>query len=70
MRYSHLGSSVHGTSQARTFEWIAISFSRESSQPRDGTRVYWQAASLPHEPPGKPHVQNQKNFNSGIIKYY
>ena len=28
------GSFVHGISQARTLEWIAISFSRGSSQPR------------------------------------
>ena len=29
------GSSVHGISQARILEWVAISFSRGSSQPRD-----------------------------------
>ena len=28
-------SSVHGISQARILEWVAISFSRASSQPRD-----------------------------------
>ena len=33
------GSSVHGIFQARVLEWIAISFSRGSSQPRDKTRV-------------------------------
>ena len=33
------GSSIHGTSQARTLERAAISFSRESSQPRDQTQV-------------------------------
>ena len=32
-------SSVHGTLQARILEWVAISFSRGSSQPRDWTRV-------------------------------
>ena len=31
------GSSAHGISQARTLEWVAISFSRGSSQPRDQT---------------------------------
>ena len=31
------GSSVHGILQARILEWVAISYSRESSQPRDGT---------------------------------
>ena len=32
------GSSVHGISQARILEWVAISFSRGSSQPRDQTK--------------------------------
>ena len=33
------GSSVHGISQARIMECNAISFSRESAHPRDGTCV-------------------------------
>ena len=33
------GSSVHGIFQAIVLEWIAISFSRGPSQPRDWTRV-------------------------------
>ena len=33
------GSSIHGIFQARVLEWVAISFSRESSWPRDWTRV-------------------------------
>ena len=33
------GSSDHGIFQARVLEWIAISFSRGSSQPRNRTRV-------------------------------
>ena len=33
------GSSVHGIFQARILEWVAISFSRGSSQPRDWTQV-------------------------------
>ena len=32
------GSSVHGISQARILRWVAISFSRGSSWPRDWTR--------------------------------
>ena len=32
-------SSVHGSSQARTLEWFAISFSRGSSPSRDGTCI-------------------------------
>ena len=33
------GSSVHGILQARILEWLAIPFSRGSSQPRDQTQV-------------------------------
>ena len=33
------GSSVHGISKARILEWVAISFSMESSWPRDWTQV-------------------------------
>ena len=33
------GSSVHGIFQARVLEWVAIFFSRGSSQPRDRTWV-------------------------------
>ena len=33
------GSSVHGILQARILEWVAISFSRESSRSRDRTQV-------------------------------
>ena len=33
------GSSVHGTPQARILEWVAISSSTGSSQPRDQTHL-------------------------------
>ena len=33
------GSSIHGIFQAKVLEWLAISFSRGSSQPRDWTQV-------------------------------
>ena len=47
-------SSVHGILQARILEWLAIPFSRGSSQPKDPTQVSaLQADSLPPEPPGK-----------------
>ena len=36
-QYSLPVSSVHGISQARRLEWVAISFSRESSWPKDQT---------------------------------
>ena len=37
------GSSVNGILQARILEWVAIPFSRRSSQPRDRTQVFWIA---------------------------
>ena len=57
MDYSLPGSSVHGIFQARILEWVAISFSRGSSQPRDGTHVSCISCSgrqiLTTAPPGK-----------------
>ena len=35
----HAPPSIHGISQASILEWVAISFSRGSSPPRDWTRV-------------------------------
>ena len=37
--YSTLGSSVHGSLQVRILDWVAISYSKGSSQPRDQTNV-------------------------------
>ena len=43
------GSSVHGISQARIPEWVAISFSRGSSKPRDQTHISFIGRHrLPH----------------------
>ena len=39
MNYSLPGSSVHGIAQARILEWVAISYSRRSYQPRDQTCI-------------------------------
>ena len=39
MDCSSPGSSVHGILQARILEYVAIPFSRGSSQPRDQTQV-------------------------------
>ena len=33
------GSSLYGMSQARTLEWVANSYTKRSSQPRDQTQV-------------------------------
>ena len=35
MDYSLRGVSVHGILQASILEWVAVSFSRGSSQPRN-----------------------------------
>ena len=45
------GSSVHGIFQARILEYIAIYFSRGSSQGSKPCFLHWKADSLP---PGKP----------------
>ena len=37
--FSLPGPSVHGILQARILEWVAIPFSRGSSQPRDWVRL-------------------------------
>ena len=53
------GSSVHGIFQARILEWAAIFSFRESSRPRDQTRVFrhllhWRVDSLPLHHLGSP----------------
>ena len=54
MDCSLLGFSLHGILQARILEWVAISFSRGASQPRDQTWVSCIAGRrLTSEPPGK-----------------
>ena len=40
-------SSVHGLLQARILEWVAIPFSRGSSQPRDQTHISCVAGRCP-----------------------
>ena len=57
MDYSLPGSSVHGIFQARILAWVAISFSRGSSQPRDQIQSSASRAdALPSETPGKPNL--------------
>jgi len=46
MDWSPPGSSVHGILRARIPEWVAIPFSRGSSQPRDRTQVSCIAGRL------------------------
>ena len=40
------GSSVHGILQARILEWVAISFSKGSSWPRDWTKFFHTTGRL------------------------
>ena len=66
---SLLGSSVHGIFQARVLEWVALSFSRGSSQPREWTPV--SCISGRHFtiwPPGKPLVRIVLRRNMDNIK--
>ena len=49
------GSSVHGISQARILEWVAISFSRGNSRTKDQIRVSRIGRQFFNtESPGKP----------------
>ena len=49
--------TVHGILQARMLEWVAVPFSRGSSQPGIEPRSpALQVDSLPAEPPGKPNL--------------
>ena len=58
MACSPPGSSAHGISQARIREWVAISYSMGSAQPKLNKRLlrllHRLADSLPPEPRGKP----------------
>ena len=63
------GSSVHRILQARILQWVAISFSRWSFQPRDQTcllcLLHWQVGSLPLAPPDtRTHNNNNNNNNN------
>ena len=62
------GSSIHGIFQARVQEWVAISFFRGSSRPRDRTRSpALQADALPSEPPAKPNLCICVGFPGGTV---
>ena len=53
MDYSPPGFSVHGISHARVLEWVAISYYRRSSWPRDWTHVFCIGSGFfTTEPPG------------------
>ena len=55
--YTLPGSSVHGILQPRILEWVAIAFSRGSSEPRDWAHISWT---------GRQILQNVNNRWIGI----
>ena len=67
---SQPASSVQRVLQARILEWVAISFSRGSTQPRDQIRVSFkshafQADSLPLSHLGKPgRILSQTKYDT------
>ena len=53
------GSPVGGILQTRTLEWVAVSFSRGASQPRDRTRISYICIGnrfFTTEPPRNPQI--------------
>ena len=64
------GSSVHGISQARILEWVAISFSRGFSQPRDQSYISCLTDGLfTTEPPGKPGLVSNSPLSITTLSY-
>ena len=74
MDYSPPGSSVHGISQVRILEGVAISSSRGSCQPRDQTLVScllrWQVGSFPLVASGTHVTQCEHNFLLNVHAEY
>ena len=65
-------SSVHGTSQARILEWVAISYFNGSSRPRDWTCVSCIASRfVTTEPVGESavHLKLSQYCSSAITQY-
>ena len=67
------GSSVHGILQARILEWVAISFSKGSSWPRNQTYVSYSFliayGFFTTEPPRKPNVWFYNLGNAGLVEW-
>ena len=55
------GFSVHGIFQARVLEWVAISFSRGSSRPRDRT---WVSCIAGRHFTHRQHIKKQRHYFS------
>ena len=78
----HMYNTFRGLLRARILEWVAIPFSRESSQPRDQTESpTLQADYLLAEPQGKPRNPGEgslsllqqifltQELNQGLLNY-
>ena len=61
------GSSVHGILQARILEWVAISFSRGTSRPRNWTQVSSTAGRCFNNWPMKEAPFNFNHLLKGLI---
>ena len=60
-----VGSSVHGISQARRLEWVAISFSWKLFRPRNGTHVSCLSGRFfTTEPPESPCFMQEASSNN------
>ena len=74
------GSSVHGISQAKILEWVAISVSRGSSRPRDqiclsySGRLFFFFFFFNHgatwEPQDVPHLSIYSSTDDGHLDYF
>ena len=68
------GSSIHGISQARILEWIAISFLQGIflTQGRRDSYLFrilhWQVDSLPLAPPGKTQISG--SYGNSMLKFF
>ena len=72
MECSLSGFSVNGIHQARILEWVAISSSRGSSQPRDWKPcllhlLHWQEDSLPLSHMGSPRKHPPLRLDSSCL---
>ena len=65
MDYGPSGSSVHGISQARTLEWVAISFSGDLPDP--GIKPESPALQADSLPPESPEIQYIYTFQRKLF---
>ena len=64
------GSSVHGILQARILDWVAMSSSRGSSQPRDRSRspaVHAHSLHLSHQGSTHTHTHTHTHIHMALI---